>query len=60
MNIKTFIIACSLKHWELEKGIKVKPRKRTGVYTEKQFKNLIKTSNIIVKTEKGLEYLKSM
>ncbi len=49
-----------LKEWEFEKGIKVKIKKRTGKYTEKQFKKLIKTNYITVKTEKGLEYLQEL
>ena len=47
----------SLKVWELEKGITVKSKKKSGTYTEKQLKRLIKSSYIVTKTEKGLEYL---
>lgn len=49
-----------LKEWEFEKGIKVKTKKRIEKYTEKQFKSLLKTNQITVKTEKGLEYLQEL
>ena len=51
MNRKT------LKQWELEKGIKLKTNKKMDTYTEKQLKRLIKSNHVIIKTEKGLEYL---
>lgn len=54
MNRKT------LNEWELEKGIEVKTKKRTLKYTEKQLKKLINTNQIVVKTEKGLEYLQEL
>lgn len=50
----------SLNEWELEKGIKVKTKKRTIKYTEKQLKKIIKTNQIKVKTEKGLEYIEEL
>lgn len=54
MNRKT------LKEWELEKGVRVKSNKKPGKYTEKQLKRLIKSNYIIIKTEKGLEYLENI
>ncbi len=54
MNRKT------LNEWEFEKGIIVKTKKKTEKYTEKQFKKLISTTQIVVKTEKGLEYLQEI
>ena len=54
MNRKT------LKDWEMEKGIRIKTKKKTGSYTEKQFKKMINSGYIIIKTEKGLEYLENM
>lgn len=54
MNRKT------LKEWELEKGVRVKSKKKLGKYTEKQLKRLIKSNYIVTKTQKGLEYLKNM
>ena len=50
----------SLNEWELEKGIQIKTNKRLGKYTEKQLKNMIKTNQIVVKTNKGLEYLQEI
>lgn len=50
----------TLKEWELEKGIRVRTNKKTGTYTEKQLKRLIKSNYIVTKTQKGLEYLKNM
>lgn len=49
----------SINVWELEKGIKVKTKKRKETYSEKQFKRLINKNYIVTKTEKGLEYLES-
>jgi len=50
----------SLNEWELEKGLKVKTKKRDTTYTEKQLKTLIKTTQIRVKTDKGLEYIQEI
>lgn len=50
MNRKT------LKDWELEKGIIVKEKDKSKKYNEKQYKNLIKTNYIVIKTNKGLAY----
>lgn len=48
----------SLKDWEMEKGVIIRNRKyNQDELTEKQYKNLVKTKNIKVKTEKGLQYL---
>lgn len=59
----------TIKEWEVEKGIRInKPdgfkkiyRENRNIYankyTEKQFRRGIQTSNITVKTEKGLEFL---
>jgi len=49
-----------LKEWELEKGIKIKDNRKGKKYSEKQFKNKIKTNYITVKTEKGMDYIKNM
>ena len=48
----------TLKDWELEKGITVKTRDKSKTYNERQYKKLIKSNYIVIKTEKGLEYLK--
>ena len=50
----------ALKDWELELGIKIKDKKRNDRYSEKQFKKIINSNYITIKTEKGLEYLKNM
>ena len=48
----------NLKDWEMDKGVIIRNRKyNQDELTEKQYKNLIKTKNIKVKTEKGLQYL---
>lgn len=48
----------SLKDWEMEKGVIIRNRKyNQDELTEKQYKNLVKTKNIKIKTEKGLQYL---
>lgn len=42
----------------MDKGVIIRNRKYNQYeLTEKQYKNLIKTKNIKVKTEKGLQYL---
>lgn len=48
-----------LKAWEIEKGVIIKTKKRAGFFTEKQFRLLIKTNHIKVKTNKGLEYIQN-
>ncbi len=52
-----------LKDWEIEKGIKIKPRKkslRNKLYNKNGFKKLIRTNEIKIATNKGLEYLEEM
>lgn len=49
-----------LKVLELEKGIEIKNNKKDVLYTEKQFKALVRTSYIKIKTDKGLEYFKEI
>lgn len=49
-----------LHEWELEKGLKIKTKKRKIKYTEKDFKKAIKLNYITVKTEKGLDYLQEL
>ena len=56
----------TMKQWELEKGLKIKDakgfkgeknKKRTSLYTEQEFKQGAKKSEIICKTDKGLRFL---
>lgn len=51
----------TLKEWEFEKGIEIKAKNRGKIskkaITEGRFKRLIGSSFIVVKTDKGLEYL---
>lgn len=50
-----------LKDWEMDTGIRIKGVKDKGKRCkERTFKNLIKTKEIVVKTNKGLEYLESI
>lgn len=49
-----------LCEYELEKGIKIHMKNKEGLFSEYQFKNLIKSKYITCKTEKGLEYLESI
>ncbi len=48
-----------LMDWELEKGIIVKDVHKDKLLSEKQYRRLIKTSDIKITTEKGLEYYKT-
>ena len=50
-----------LADWELEKGIKIKTKNSDRVkgISERSFMQLIRERNIVVKTEKGIEYLES-
>lgn len=56
----------TIKEWSLEKGIEIKNptgfwgrknQKYTKKYTEKAFRNAAKSSEIICKTEKGINFL---
>lgn len=52
----------TLNEWEFEKGIELRPRNRQkitrdGKISEGKFRRLVKVNYIVVKTEKGLEYL---
>lgn len=49
-----------LKDWEMETGITVKVKDKNRRCKERSFKNLIKRNYIVIKTEKGLEYLESI
>ena len=49
-----------LKEWELEKGVELKVKNKEVFITERQFQKLINTKNILVRTEKGREYLETM
>ena len=49
-----------IKEWELEKGVELKVKNKEVFITEKQFQKLINTKNILVRTEKGREYLETM
>ena len=46
----------TLKDLELETGIIVKIKDKSKKYNKKQFNKLLKNNNIVIKTEKGLEY----
>lgn len=48
-----------LMDWELEKGIIVKDTHKDKLLSEKMYRRLIKRSSIKIKTEKGLDYLKT-
>lgn len=59
----------TIREWETETGIKVRETKgfrnwggrnriRTNKYTKEQFRRGIKKSEIVINTEKGLEFYK--
>jgi len=50
----------NLKEWEFEKGITIKKCNRTIKYTEKQYRKLINSKEVVIKTDKGLEYLQEI
>lgn len=59
----------TIKEWELETGIKIikpngfrgeKNKLHSNKYTKKAFKRGVKKSFITSKTEKGLEFIKSL
>lgn len=52
-------MAQRLKDWELEKGIIIKDTHKDMVLTEKQYRRLVKTKSISIKTQKGLDYYKT-
>lgn len=49
-----------LYEWELEIGIEIIIKDKSLYLTKHQFEWLIKHNYIVVKTEKGLEYLENM
>lgn len=49
-----------LKDFELETGIKIKDKHKDRLLTKDEFKKLIKTRQIKVKTQKGLEYIENI
>ncbi len=50
-----------IKDWELCTGIEIKGIKDKGRRCkERTFKNLVKRKEIVIKTNKGLEYLESI
>lgn len=49
-----------LKDWELEKGIEIKEKHKDLLLSEKQYMRMIKSKNIIIKTQKGTEYLATL
>lgn len=49
-----------LKDFELETGIEVKYKRKDKLLTKDEFKKLIKTHQITVKTQKGLEYIEKI
>lgn len=49
-----------LKDFELETGVEIKTKDKDKVYSKNEFKKLIKSKYITVKTEKGLEYINNI
>lgn len=49
-----------LKDFELETGIQIKDKNKSKLISKNEFKNLIKTKYITVKTQKGLEYIQNI
>ena len=49
-----------LKDFELETGIEIKNKHKDKLLTKDEFKKLIKTNYITVKTQKGLEYIENI
>lgn len=47
-----------LAEWEMDKGVLLRKRKfKYKTFTEREYKNLIRKNYIIIKTQKGLQYL---
>lgn len=47
-----------LAEWEIDKGVLLRQRKfKYKTFTEREYKNLIRKNYIIIKTQKGLQYL---
>lgn len=49
-----------LKDFELETGLEIKDKHKDRLLTKDEFKKLIKTRQIRVKTQKGLEYIENI
>ena len=45
-----------LKEWEIEKGIEIKTKNKDMLISDRMFNKLLRTKNIKIKTQKGIEY----
>lgn len=49
-----------LKDFELETGVEIKNKYKDRLISKDEFKRLIKTNYITVKTQKGLKYIENI